>query len=224
MPCVACPALRAVRCAPCVACRALRAVRARRIFLTSVLWTTPSALPLSSPFLLSLTTMTIKLEGSFVAIVTPFKQEGREVDYEALDKLVEFQIANGTYPESQQHSFIESYQLLSITLIIHSSFPRLLFILLILYHIKSYFLHYNVTNIIPIYTSIKPHILFSPLVVPPFLFLLFPPPLPSPLISPFDNNQEMVLCQQGPQERRPPSLMRSTCRSSARWSGGSTSV
>jgi len=40
--------------------------------------------------------MTLKLEGSHVAIVTPFKNGGKEVDYETLDKLVEFQIANGT--------------------------------------------------------------------------------------------------------------------------------
>jgi len=40
--------------------------------------------------------MTLKLEGSFVAIVTPFKDNGKEVDYESLGKLVEFQIANGT--------------------------------------------------------------------------------------------------------------------------------
>lgn len=41
--------------------------------------------------------MGIKLEGSFVAIVTPFKgEEAREVDYEALDSLIEFQIQNGT--------------------------------------------------------------------------------------------------------------------------------
>jgi dihydrodipicolinate synthase/N-acetylneuraminate lyase len=41
--------------------------------------------------------MSLKLEGSFVAIVTPFKDNGKEVDYESLGKLVEFQIANGTY-------------------------------------------------------------------------------------------------------------------------------
>jgi len=41
-------------------------------------------------------TSSLKLEGSFVAIVTPFKNGGVEVDYEALGKLVEFQIANGT--------------------------------------------------------------------------------------------------------------------------------
>jgi len=40
--------------------------------------------------------MTLSLEGSFVAIVTPFKNGGKEVDYEALGRLVEFQISNGT--------------------------------------------------------------------------------------------------------------------------------
>eukprot|EP00026_Physarum_polycephalum_P012852 Phypoly_transcript_13193.p1 GENE.Phypoly_transcript_13193~~Phypoly_transcript_13193.p1 ORF type:complete len:299 (+),score=57.06 Phypoly_transcript_13193:116-1012(+) len=40
--------------------------------------------------------MSLKLEGSFVAIVTPFKDNGKEVDYESLGKLVEFQISNGT--------------------------------------------------------------------------------------------------------------------------------
>lgn len=40
--------------------------------------------------------MALKLEGSIVAIVTPFKDEGKNVDYEALDRLVEFQISNGT--------------------------------------------------------------------------------------------------------------------------------
>jgi len=41
--------------------------------------------------------MSLKLEGSFVAIVTPFTGEGgKEVDYATLVKLVEFQIAAGT--------------------------------------------------------------------------------------------------------------------------------
>jgi len=40
--------------------------------------------------------MPLKLEGSFVAIVTPFKDGGKEVDYDSLGKLVEFQLANGT--------------------------------------------------------------------------------------------------------------------------------
>lgn len=43
--------------------------------------------------------MSLKLEGSFVAIVTPFTEDGKAVDYAALEKLVEFQIAAGTYPE-----------------------------------------------------------------------------------------------------------------------------
>jgi len=38
----------------------------------------------------------VKLEGSIVAIVTPFKDNGKNVDYEALERLVEFQISNGT--------------------------------------------------------------------------------------------------------------------------------
>jgi len=40
--------------------------------------------------------MGLKLEGSFVAIVTPFSEGGKRVDYEALERLVEFQIAAGT--------------------------------------------------------------------------------------------------------------------------------
>ena len=37
-----------------------------------------------------------KFNGTGVALVTPFKKEG-EVDYSALEKLVEFQIQNGVY-------------------------------------------------------------------------------------------------------------------------------
>jgi len=40
--------------------------------------------------------MSLKLEGSFVAIVTPFTADGKNVDHEALEKLVEFQINGGT--------------------------------------------------------------------------------------------------------------------------------
>eukprot|EP01111_Echinosteliopsis_oligospora_P010864 TRINITY_DN3452_c0_g1_i1.p1 TRINITY_DN3452_c0_g1~~TRINITY_DN3452_c0_g1_i1.p1 ORF type:complete len:296 (+),score=81.98 TRINITY_DN3452_c0_g1_i1:52-939(+) len=40
--------------------------------------------------------MTITLEGSFVAIVTPFTHDGSSVDYQKLAEIVEFQIANGT--------------------------------------------------------------------------------------------------------------------------------
>jgi len=40
--------------------------------------------------------MSLHLEGSFVAIVTPFTQGGKEVDYASLERLVEFQIAAGT--------------------------------------------------------------------------------------------------------------------------------
>jgi len=40
--------------------------------------------------------MSLELEGSFVAIVTPFSKDGKEVDYATLEKLVEFQIAAGT--------------------------------------------------------------------------------------------------------------------------------
>ena len=36
-----------------------------------------------------------KFKGTGVALVTPFRKEG-EVDYNALQKLVEFQINNGT--------------------------------------------------------------------------------------------------------------------------------
>lgn len=46
--------------------------------------------------------MALKLEGSYVAIVTPFKDGGKEVDYDSLEKLVEFQISNGTYPFSRE--------------------------------------------------------------------------------------------------------------------------
>ena len=36
-------------------------------------------------------------EGSGVAIVTPFKDtENQEINYEVLEELIEFQIANGT--------------------------------------------------------------------------------------------------------------------------------
>jgi len=40
--------------------------------------------------------MTLTLQGSMVAIVTPFKNGGKEVDYASLEKLVEFQLSNGT--------------------------------------------------------------------------------------------------------------------------------
>lgn len=40
--------------------------------------------------------MSLKLEGSFVAIITPFTQNGESVDYAQLEKLVEHQIAAGT--------------------------------------------------------------------------------------------------------------------------------
>jgi len=38
----------------------------------------------------------LQLEGSFVAIVTPFTEGGKAVDYAALERLVEFQIEKGT--------------------------------------------------------------------------------------------------------------------------------
>lgn len=37
----------------------------------------------------------IELRGAFTALVTPFTQDGSQVDYEALQKLVEFQIEQG---------------------------------------------------------------------------------------------------------------------------------
>jgi len=40
--------------------------------------------------------MAPNLEGSFVAIVTPFSPDGKTVDYAQLEKLVEFQIEGGT--------------------------------------------------------------------------------------------------------------------------------
>ncbi len=36
------------------------------------------------------------LKGSIIALITPFKNNGKEVDYESLGKLIDFQIENGT--------------------------------------------------------------------------------------------------------------------------------
>jgi len=36
------------------------------------------------------------LKGSVIALITPFRNNGKEVDYESLSKLIDYQIANGT--------------------------------------------------------------------------------------------------------------------------------
>lgn len=131
--------------------------------------------------------MSLKLEGSFVAIVTPFKNGGKEVDYEALGKLVEFQIANGTYL-----SFPSSLKII-YTNNAFVTIQTLLFLFLQQIHIYSFtpFLSHS----LPVTFRSSLQFLFSPLL---------------PLIK----EKETESCQQGPQARHPHSLTKSTNASS----------
>ena len=36
------------------------------------------------------------IKGSVIALITPFRNNGKEVDYEGLKKLIDYQIENGT--------------------------------------------------------------------------------------------------------------------------------